>query len=379
MGIPHGLIESLEPRSLWSTVVPGAEFAVGDPGYYWGAYGKTLASDAAGNFVTVRSDGPGGNDEVHVRLFDSAGNPRTDWVQADAPNTPWTTVPNVAMSANGSFVVSWRQTNNFVGARMFNASGQPVGPVITVEPASKSIQSLTSAAIDDSGNFVIAWAGTDKGQNGDILAQRYNAAGAPLGKHIVVNSYSLGNQGAPSIDMDADGDMLFAWVSRNQDGSGDGVYGQRLSKTGVKTGGEFQVNTTIAGDQQWPMVALDATGNAVVVWTGPDAGGVQGAWGRRYTAVGAAAGGEFRIDNPVDGGVDIPSVDMASDGRFVVGWKNYVRAYDAAGQPVGGSVHIASAGPAWYVQVAVLPDGAFVSVWARSTGWFLYGEVFNLA
>jgi len=380
MATSQNPIESLEARALFSTALPGPEFDVGGPGDFWGAGGRTVASDGNGNFVVAVSDGFGSNCDVHVRVFDGAGVPKTGWVLADAPDDLKTKfVPNVAMGANGNFVVTWWQTDNFVGGRLFNAAAQPIGPIFTVQKASSTAASHPTPAMDDAGNFVVAWNATQGGQGDEVYAQRYNAAGAAQGKKLTVNTYSSRGQHDPSVDVDADGDFLVAWTSQAQDGSGDGVYAQRYRRDGAKQGGEFRVNTTTAGGQSGASVALDAAGDAVVVWQGPAADGTGAAWGQRYTAAGAPAGGEFRVDDPADGGGAAPVVDAGRDGGFVVGWSHFVRAYDPAGQPLTGSVAIASGGPAGAPQVAALAGGGFVSVWARGTPAELFGEVFILA
>ena len=44
-----------------------------------------------------------------------------------------------------------------------------------------------------------------------------------------VNSFTSGDQVFPSIAMDASGDSVIVWSSRNQDGDNFGVYGERPS------------------------------------------------------------------------------------------------------------------------------------------------------
>src|SRR3954453_21381828 len=79
-------------------------------------------------------------------------------------------------------------------------------------------------------------------------------------------------------------------------------FGNHLSGVGP-LGPEFRVNTTTAGTQSlnggfrgWGeqnTVAMDGSGNFVVVWEGNGPGDADGIFGQRYTAAGAARGGEF--------------------------------------------------------------------------------------
>src|SRR4051812_48330772 len=68
-----------------------------------------------------------------------------------------------------------------------------------------------------------------------------------------VNTYSNGPQRDAVAARLGSGAMV-VWASYNQvapDSKGD-IFGQRLSAGGAKIGGEFQVNTTTAGDQTRP-------------------------------------------------------------------------------------------------------------------------------
>jgi hypothetical protein len=182
--------------------------------------------------------------------------------------------------------------------------------------------------------------------------------------------------------MDAAGNFLVTWSSAGQDGSGAGVYGQRYRANGTRQGGEFRVNQTTAGNQERSMAALDADGDAVVVWTGPAADGSGGVWARRYGAAGAAAGGEVRVNS---GGIvgSSAAVDMDRNGGYVVAWSqtvtgsstNLAQAYDAGGAAIGGSfVVIDTRNPA-RLQVVTRPGGAFVILGSRDDG-VLFGKEF---
>ena len=48
------------------------------------------------------------------------------------------------------------------------------------------------------------------------------------------------------------------------------LYAQRFNAAGAKVGSEFRVNTTTAGDQKNSAVAMDAAGDFVISWMGPD-------------------------------------------------------------------------------------------------------------
>src|SRR5205085_8521011 len=106
------------------------------------------------------------------------------------------------------------------------------------------------------GDFVVTWSSV--GQDGSgygIYAQRYSAAGAPLGSEFRVNTYTTSDQSQPSVAMGAAGDFIIAWSSIGQAGGVSDVYAQRYSVAGVALGTEFRVNTFTTGEQDIPATA----------------------------------------------------------------------------------------------------------------------------
>ncbi|MGE3804412.1 MAG: hypothetical protein AB7K24_07050, partial [Gemmataceae bacterium] len=101
----------------------------------------------------------------------------------------------------------------------------------------------------------------------ELLEDR-NVLSTLLAQEALVNTYTTNIQENADIDRANDGSFVVVWQSQGQDGSGWGIYGQRYDAAGNKVGNEFLVNTTTAGDQLDPAVAVDADGDFVVVWGG---------------------------------------------------------------------------------------------------------------
>ena len=99
-------------------------------------------------------------------------------------------------------------------------------------------------ASDAAGNFVVVW--ESYGQDGSsygVFGQRYASTGAPLGPEFRVNTYTTGYQHDPAVASDSSGNFVVVWTSDGQDGSGNGVFGQRYDSSGAPLGPEFRVNT----------------------------------------------------------------------------------------------------------------------------------------
>src|SRR5205807_853813 len=153
-------------------------------------------------------------------------------------------------------------------------------------------QESAAVATRSNGGFVVTW--VSQGQDGSgwgVYARGFASAGNPRGGDGRVNSRAAGDQLAPSVAVFTTGDFVAAWASLNQDGSGCGVYAPRFDPSGNPQGGEFRVNTTTAGDQQTPSIAMEDIGGFVVSWAsqGQDGSG-SGVYAQRYDAAGNPRG-----------------------------------------------------------------------------------------
>jgi hypothetical protein len=152
----------------------------------------------------------------------------------------------------------------------------------------------------------------------------------PVGGEFQVNSYTSYAQGAffssgASVASDAAGNFVVVWQSLYQDGSGDGVFGQRYDSTGNTLGTEFQVNTFTTDHQEYPAVSAGADGSFVVVWESRKQAGWRGIFAQRYDSAGSAAGTEFEVNPSVNDTKTKPAVAMSADGDIVVVWQEGAR------------------------------------------------------
>ena len=136
----------------------------------------------------------------------------------------------------------------------------------------------------------------------------------------LVNTYTVSDQQAPSMAMNASGNYVIVWISFGQDGDGNGIYAQRYSSNGVPNGLEFRVNTTTASSQILPSVAMDAAGDFVIAWQsyGQDGDGY-GIYAQRYNSAGVSQGNEFLVNTTTKGYQDDASVALAITKRSPAG------------------------------------------------------------
>jgi Ca2+-binding RTX toxin-like protein len=196
---------------------------------------------------------------------------------------------------------------------------------------------------------VVAWSGNGVGDTAGIYAQRFGADDGRLGgQNTPINTTVAGVQEDPGVAVLADGRYLVAW-SGNGVGDSSGVFLQRFDAAGVRVGGETAVNTTVAGDQTGVAVAALADGGYLAVWSGNGVGDDVGVFARRYGANGVAVGTETRVNGTTAGSQTSAAVAALADGGYVVAWSGsgdgdgagiFARRYGANGTPVGGETRL---------------------------------------
>ena len=287
--------------------------------------------------------------------------PRTGITQGTPPGAPLgpefrvntntadiQSIPAVASDSSGNFVVVWQSgfqdgSNYGVFGQRYASSGAPIGPEFPINTYTTSAQFFPAVASDSSGNFVVVW--NSYGQDGSsygVFGQRYTSTGAPLGPEFRVNTYTTNYQLFPAVASDSSGNFVVAWSSHTQDGSNDGVFGQRYASSGAPLGPEFRVNTYTTGGQGDPAVGSDSAGNFVVVWQGAF-GGLNNIFGQRFASNGAPLGPEFRVNTYTPYNQWAPSVASDSAGNFVVVWQSYYQdgsSYGVFGQRYGQIVPV---------------------------------------
>ena len=203
-----------------------------------------------------------------------------------------------------------------------------------------------------------------------------------VGTEFQVNSYTTGFQSRAALASETNGDFVVVWDSEQQDGSGKGVVGRRFTSAGAALGAEFLINLHVSGEQWAPSVAMDGDGDFVVVWHdgSHQDGSAYGIFARRYASSGAAIGGEFRVNSYTFGFQSYPSVAMNSSGGFVVVWQSYyvdgsgfsiqTRRFDSSGAPQGTEVQ------ANFTQLGnqILPAAAMNDAGAFVVAWESYGQ-----
>jgi hypothetical protein len=139
-----------------------------------------------------------------------------------------------------------------------------------------------------------------------------------------VNTHTTNKQENPAMAMDGSGNFVVVWNSYLQDGSSNGVFGQLFDPNCSPLGEEIQINTTSSGNQKEPSVAMDMEGSFVVAWQGP---GIveedkEDIYARRFNPNGRPVGSEFLVNTNTNDKQVCPRVATNNVGGFVIVWES---------------------------------------------------------
>lgn len=160
------------------------------------------------------------------------------------------------LAANGSRVVAaWQSQEGAV--RGVKVVAVPLAPFAapSAPPVSLADGDATGVRVAATASgFVVVWSAS-----GDIFARRLDAMGAPLGTSVRVNPVASEAQDQPSVAALPDGSAVVAWRDAARDtldGDGTSIRWVRLGADGTPDPTLRIANTTVAGDQARPSVAV---------------------------------------------------------------------------------------------------------------------------
>lgn len=217
---------------------------------------------------------------VFGRIFDGAGQPQGDTFQVNQFNSFNQRNASVAVQKDGKILVTWvseqqrsvaSPLSNFASSdiqgRYFGPTGNPTAGEFRINTEDRVCGNPVVDATE-AGGFTVAWTQRSgvRSNGWDIAATWYSSAGARSVGPVTVNSTLAGDQILPSIASVGDRQVIAWTASSLQRRDRTSIYGQAF-RAGVKTDGEFKVNTWSTGKQMQPVVGSDGISRFAVVWT----------------------------------------------------------------------------------------------------------------
>ncbi|MDO4584168.1 MAG: hypothetical protein Q4D62_08715 [Planctomycetia bacterium] len=224
---------------------------------------------------------------IYAQRFSFLGNRIGNTFLVHSADTYEQSNSNVAMDASGNIVVTWQSShNNTTGQdifmRKFNANNQAVSSQTVVNTVTAAKQEKPVITMNDIGQFIIAWQSQINGSD-EIRFQCFNSNLNRLGGETQANVYTRDGQITPSVAMTRDSAngtaFTISWASYGQEGPQEnhatnlyGIYARMYNSITTRTSdtNEIRMNAYTMMNEITPSIAMDAYGNAAVVWTGPE-------------------------------------------------------------------------------------------------------------
>jgi hypothetical protein len=289
-----------------------------------------VAMDAAAGFV-VAWHGPGlieeDDEDIFAQRFDSGGAPVGGELRVNSTTVSRQLYPDVAMGADGMFVIVWESENAPDGGKkaicgqLYDSDGLEMGGefVVNEEPA---VCRYPAVAADADGNFVVVW--LDDGSRNSILVRLFAADGLRRTNAFVINTRRISSITRPSVAMSAEGAFVVTWDGDPDRAGQDDIHARLFDPNGLPLDWQSFVNATLDGPQCYPQVAMNDSGEFVIVWEiqlDPDVTERE-IFGQRFDSLGEPIGDEFLINTYTEGDQRYPSVAMDEAGRFVTAWQS---------------------------------------------------------
>ncbi len=298
--------------------------------------------------------------------------------------------PDLAIGPVGGLVVWQNATADSGGERILvQMLGEDLTGVGFPQVVSQNVRGQNdlnpSVILLEEGAGAVVWEAGERGAT-DIFLRLVDAQGNLAGPIQRVNTYMEGVQKDPDIVRTANDQMMVVWSSEDQDGDGEGIYGQNFDLLGRPAGGPYRINQTTQGSQSRPSVAWGSS-TGVAVWSGEiilgrnSSGGVnmrRNILGRLLGENGPV-GNEFIISHSNVVAVE-GVVESGLDGAFGVVWSQkdevvptnaeniYARMFNEAGLPSGDPVRLNTYLPSSQnrPQLAQI-EGQFMALWDSSS------------
>jgi hypothetical protein len=176
---------------------------------------------------------------------------------------------SIAALADGGYVVVWTDSDSNVGdifAQRYDAAGDPVGTETRINGTTSLAQDYPVVTAIPGGGYAVAWHGNGGSDSDGIFFRAFDAAGDPIFGETRANGTTANIQDFAAITVMSDGSFVVAWESNLQDGGGLGIYVRRFDAAGTSLGNAALVNETTTDDQRFPSVTALAGGEFVVTW-----------------------------------------------------------------------------------------------------------------
>jgi hypothetical protein len=343
-----------------------------------------VAYNASGHAMAVWTQFDGAVTSIWASKFDQPSNTWRKAALVEQITGGSAVGPKVSVDADGNALVVWQQRVTS-GASQWSIYANhyriSTGTWATAEPIEFGVAGdavVPTVVVDVSGNGLAVWRQFD-GSQFNIWAARYNGSTVSWGTPTLLEADDTGNADAPQIAMDANGNAIAVWSQKVF--AWNSILSNRFDASTGSWGTATLVENNDTNNAKFPEVAMDAAGNAVVVWehweNRPDKGfiGPSRIASNRYSVGAGTWGTPVFVDaDPRIG--KFPDVTMDGAGNALAAWTQgddaMANRFDAGTGTWGTPVLIETnnVGPEGVERVRIAADtaGNAIAVWDQFDG-----------
>jgi len=289
--------------------------------------------------------------------------------------------PQVAFDPSGTALAIWRQfdgtryniwTNRYTFSTEWETPrGISANPSVTAVGDAQAPQIAVAA----NGYALAVWSQLDSAAGRSHIWANQQFAGAWRSEPLRIDTNTPGDAAAPQMALDANGDAMVVW--QQSAGGRSSIWACRYTTNNQCSAPEL-IETLDEGDAMAPQIAVDTRGNALAVWQQSD-GTRTNIWSNEYSPINGW--GTAQLVETSDGDAQAPQIVLdelgtatavwqQSDGtRFNI-WANRYSLGDAWG--IAESIEDDNVGDAILPQIALGGSGVVWAVWQQ-----VYGTVNN--
>lgn len=285
--------------------------------------------------------------------------------------------PEIAVYANGNAVAVWSQSDGMRGniwASHYNSTTGTwdLPTLIETDDASNALAPKVAVGLD--GNAVAVWSQSD-GLRFNVWANFYNGTTGVWGTAQLLEVDNAGDAVNPDIAVDASGNAIVVWCQF--DGVRFNIWANHFNSA-TRTWGSAQLveSENLGTVELSPQVAADSDGGAFAVWAQSD--GVRfNIWANRFNVSSGTWGNARLIEVDNTGDARDPQLAGDRNGNVMTSWVQF----DGMRFNVWASRYtkVVDAwdapqlleigdGDAFVPQLAADPMGNFICVWSQSDG-----------
>lgn len=263
--------------------------------------------------------------EVAFQRFNAGGQPIGSAVILNSVAAGLQQEPRIVL-LGGKILVVWETVGGGLSGRLLNPQGQPLGDEIAIAEAG-----ATRAAVAVSRNrALVTWEAPDGNDTG-IFAQILDAAGAPVGPSLRVNTTTEDRQRRAAVSAGPDGSFFVLWQSRMRTVQAleERIFGQLVGSAGNLVGPQLRIETGAGSGyvQMAPAIAPAPGGRFLVTWLAwPDNRMGLEIAGREIDVTGQAVGELFWLtEQRIHQNFRRTSLATDGAGHFLMPWETIFR------------------------------------------------------